>query len=309
MRIAVIGAGGVGGYFGALLARAGHEVAMLARGKHLEAIRQHGIRITGESADAGGSSLIVPIPVSDNPAALAGAELAIVAVKSYSLGEVAPILRDLALNDCVILPLLNGVTAADDLVAAGVPRTQILGGLTVVSAWRSAPGVITHADWQELIKLGELDGSLTERAERIRGAIQSAGIKAIVTEHIVAELWVKFTGLCAMAAACGMARSDVHGIRDRPLGRLLIERAIGEIVAVARAKGIPTAGDQEASTIATIDGVPGTMKPSFLLDLERGGPTELDALSGAVSRFGKETGIPTPIHDTAAAVLQTSRTD
>ncbi|MEO7218565.1 MAG: ketopantoate reductase C-terminal domain-containing protein [Gemmatimonadaceae bacterium] len=109
--------------------------------------------------------------------------------------------------------------------------------------------------------------------------------------------------LCAMAAACGMARSNVAGIRDTSLGHLLIERAVAEIAAVGRAKGVAIPASQEVDIMRGIDALPGTMKPSFLLDIERGGPTELDVLSGAISRFGRATGITTPIHDTAAAVL------
>jgi 2-dehydropantoate 2-reductase len=298
MRIAIIGAGGVGGYFGALLARAGHDVVLYARGENLAAIRADGITIT----DANGS-FTVPIGATNTPDELSGAEFTIVAVKSYSLGEVAPVARDLALNGSVVVPLLNGVEAADDLARAGVPRGQLLGGQTNVSAYKSGPGVIRRALWQERIVVGELDGVLSERATRLVAALREADIEAIATTNIIVELWRKFNMLCAMAAACGMARSNVAGIRDTELGHLLIERAVSEIAAVGRARGVPIPASQEADMMHHIDKLPGTMKPSFLLDVERGGPTELDVLSGAVSRFGRETGIPTPVHDTAAAVL------
>ncbi len=302
MRIAIIGAGGVGGYFAAVLARAGHDVALLARGEHLEAIRARGLTVIRDT-----DSFSSPVGATDKPEELRGAEVAIIAVKSYSLREIAALARTLALDGTAVLPLLNGVQAADDLAADGVPRGNILGGITMVSAFKQAPGVIRRVSWREQIVLGELDGTLSERATRIAAALRQDPIESVATTNIVGELWRKFNMLCAMAAACGMARSDVHGIRDSELGHLLITRAVNEIATVGRAKGVAIPPDQEAETMKRIDALPGGMKPSFLLDLERGGPTELDVLSGAVSRFGKETGTPTPVHDTAAAVLATAR--
>lgn len=298
MRIAILGAGGVGGYFGALLARAGHDVVLYARGANLAAIRANGITIR----DAKGS-FSVPIGATNDATEMAGAAFAIVAVKSYSLSEIAPVARQLALGGATVVPLLNGVEAADDLERAGVPRQQLMGGQTNVSAFKAEPGVIQRALWKERVVVGELDGTLSKRATELVEALRSAGIDAVATTNIAVELWRKFNMLCAMAAACGMARSDVAGIRDTKLGRLLIERAVGEIAAVGRARGVAIPESQEADIMRGIDSLPGTMKPSFLLDVERGGPTELDVLSGAVSRFGRESGVATPVHDTAAAVL------
>jgi len=298
MRLAILGAGGVGGYFGALLARAGHDVVLYARGANLAAIRSNGITIR----DANGE-FTVPIGSTNDPDELSGAEFAIVAVKSYSLAEIAPVARKLALAGTTVLPLLNGVEAADDLERDGVPREQLLGGQTNVSAYKEEPGVIHRALWKERVVLGELNGTLSDRAMSLVEVLRSGGIEAIATTNIAVELWRKFNMLCAMAAACGMARSDVAGIRDTELGHLLIERAVAEIAAVGRARGVAIPQTQERDIMRGIDALPGSMKPSFLLDVERGGPTELDVLSGAVSRFGRLAHIPTPVHDTAAAVL------
>lgn len=298
MRIAILGAGGVGGYFGALLAQAGHDIVLYARGENLNAIREHGITIR----DVNGA-FTVPIGATNDVAELAGASFAIIAVKSYSLKEIAPVARELALGGATIVPLLNGVEAASDLERDGVPRSQLLGGQTNVSAFKAEPGVIQRALWRERVVIGELDGVLSDRVMSLVEVLRSGGIESIATTNIVVELWRKFNMLCAMAAACGMARSDVAGIRDTQLGHLLIERAVGEIAAVGRAKGVALPDSQEADIMRGIEALPGTMKPSFLLDVERGGPTELDVLSGAVSRFGRDTGVPTPVHDTAAAVL------
>lgn len=303
MRIAVLGAGGVGGYFGAVLARAGHDVVLFARGEHLEATKRNGITIR-----TGAESITTPIQATDDPAQLTGAEIVIVAVKSYSLAQIAPVAARLASSGAIVLPLLNGVDIASSLAQCGVPSAQIVGGLTMVSAARIAPGVIQRAPWKERIVLGELEGTVSDRVERIAGVFRSAGIDAVATPEITTELWRKFNMLCAMAAACGLARSNVAAVRDTPLGRLLIQRAVSEIAAVGRALGVAIPEDQEATTMRMIDSVPGSMKPSFLLDLEHGGPTELDVLSGAVSRMGRDTGVATPIHDTAAAALGVSTT-
>ena len=298
MRLAIVGAGGVGGYFGAVLARAGHDVVLYARGDHLAAIRENGITVRDDNG-----SFTVPIGATNSVADLHDAEYVIVAVKSYSLAEIAPVARTLAQAGSVVVPLLNGVEAASGLEAEGVPRDQILGGQTNVSAFKASPGLIQRAIWKERIVVGELGGEVTTRVNTLVQALRSADIDAIASGRIVVDLWRKFNMLCAMAAACGMARSDVGGIRDTMLGNLLIHRAVQEIAAVGRARGVPIPENQETETMAAIEALPPKMKPSFLLDVERGGPTELDVLSGAVSRFGRETGVPTPVHDTAAAVL------
>jgi 2-dehydropantoate 2-reductase len=298
MRIAIIGAGGVGGYYGALLTRAGHDVTVLARGEHLDAIRKSGIVIKDHN-----SNFAVPVKATDNADELRGAEWAMLAVKSYSVPEVAPVIATLARNGTAIVPPLNGVTTAQNLEAAGVPRSQILGATTFMNAHKTAPGMIERLSRRERFAVGELDGTMSARAQAIAQAMQSTGGESLATREIVRELWQKFNMLCACAAACGMARSDLGTIRDTELGRLLIERAVREIAAVARAKHVPIPSNQEEDALAQIAALPASLKPSFVLDVERGGPTELDVLSGAVSKFGRETGVPTPVHDTAAAVL------
>ncbi len=304
MRIAIIGAGGVGGYYGAKLTQAGHDVTLLARGDHLEAIRKNGMVIKDHDR-----TFAVPVNATERAEDLRGAEWAMVAVKSYSLSELGDVIAMLAKDGTAIVPTLNGVTAAEDLEALGVPRAQILGGTTIMNAHKIAPGVIERLSKRERFAVGELDGTMSTRAESIAAAMRSAGDDAVATKEIVLELWMKFNMLCACAAACGMARSELGAVRDTELGRLLIERAVREIAAVARAMRIPIPPNQEEEALARIAALPASLKPSFVLDVERGGPTELDVLSGAVSRFGKQTGVPTPIHDTAAAVLRTLVTD
>lgn len=302
MRIAVLGAGGVGGYYGGLLARAGHEVAMLARGAHLDALRARGLEVRTPEG-----TFTVAVEASDDPRELGAADLAIVAVKNYALQEIVPAAKLLAESGAIVLPLLNGVEAAERLVAAGVPDGQVLGGLTEISAARVGPGIVERRSAFQRVVVGERAGGLSERAERIAAAFREAGADARASADITADLWRKLAFIATMSAACGLARSSVGPIRRAPLGRLLIERALREVLAVARARGVALTGNEEAETLRFIDSLPDPIKPSFLLDLESGGPTEIDDLSGAVSRLGRQAGVETPVHDVATAALSAAR--
>jgi 2-dehydropantoate 2-reductase len=298
MRIVVLGAGGIGGYFGGTLARAGHEVQLLARGMHLDAIRIRGLDVRAPTE----RFTVTPWATAD-PAELGRADLAIVAVKGYSLAEVAPAAKRLADEGATVLPLLNGVNAAEQLAALGVPNDRILGGLAFISVARTAPGVIERRSPFQRIVVGELAGGPSARAEEIAEAFRGAGAEARTSETIHAELWQKFIFITSIAAACGLARSPLGVVRGRPLGRLLIERAVREVAAVARTRGVALPEGEEERTLRAIDELPAPMKPSFLLDLEQGGPNELDILSGTVSRLGRESGVETVVHDTVVAAL------
>ncbi|HZF07808.1 MAG TPA: ketopantoate reductase family protein [Thermoanaerobaculia bacterium] len=305
MKIAILGAGGVGSYFGGTLARTGHPVAFLARGAHLAALREHGLTVR---TPEGSFTVAMPgITASDDPADLQGAELALVAVKSYSLPEIVPAARLLAAAGALVVPLLNGVEAADRLVAGGVPDERVLGGLTQISAVRLAPGVVERrSDFQRII-VGERRGGLSGRAESVAALFREAGAEARASADITADLWRKFIFITSMSAACGLARAPLGPVREAPLGTLLLERAVGEVTAVARALGVALADETEAKVLANMETLPAAMKPSFLLDLEAGGPTEIADLSGAVSRLGRQAGVATPVHDVATAALGVAR--
>lgn len=302
LRVAVLGAGSVGGYYGGALARAGYPVALLARGAHLAAIRAHGLEVrTPEGA------FTVKVEASDDATALGPADVAVVAVKTYSLGEVLPAARLLAERGAAILPLLNGVEAASRLIAGGVPEGSVLGGLTQVSVARIGPGIVERKSPFQNVALGELRGGPSARSARIVEAFRDAGAQARLSEDIVADLWRKFAFIAPMAAACGLARAPIGPVRDAPHGKLLLARAVHEVLAVARARGVRLPEDEDGKILAFMDGLGAGMKPSFLLDLEAGGPNELDDLSGAVARLGREAGIETPVHDTAVAALGVDR--
>jgi 2-dehydropantoate 2-reductase len=199
------------------------------------------------------------------------------------------------------------VDAADRLVAGGVPEAQVLGGLTEISAARVGPGIVERRSSFQRIVVGERAGGLSDRTERIAALFRDAGAEARASADITADLWRKFAFISSMAAACGLARAPIGPIRAAPLGRLLIERAVREVGAVARARGVTVTPEDEEKILGFAFGLPDPMKPSFLLDLESGGPTEIDDLSGAVSRLGREAGVETPVHDVATAALSVTR--
>ncbi len=193
MKIAILGAGGVGGYYGGLLARNGHPVCVLARTSNLAALRERGIEVRMP-----GESFTVPVQASDNVKDFGPVECAVLAVKGYSLAEIAPAATLLAEQGALIVPLLNGVEVVDKLVACGVPRTQMLGGLTAISAVRIGPGIFERRSPFQRVVLGELDGqpkSQPERAQRIAAIVQAfkdVGVEANVSSNITADLWRKF---------------------------------------------------------------------------------------------------------------------
>lgn len=299
MRIAILGAGGVGGYNGALLARAGNEVQLYARGQHLQAIRTSGLGVT----EPDGSTWVAAVGATDDVAALRGAELALVTVKAYDLDAIGPVAADLGKHGATVVPVLNGVEAAERLEQLGVPRQSLLGGLAFVSAERAGPGQVARKSPFNRVVVGELAGGLSDRARAIAGALAAAGIEARASAEMPLELWRKFVFITTIGSCCGLARTSIGPVRAAPMGQALLERATGESVAVGRSMGIGFAADEVTRVLDQVRALPAAMKPSFLLDLERGGKTEIDVLGGAVSRLGHQVGVPTPVHDTAVAAI------
>jgi len=257
-------------------------------------------------------SFTVRVEASDKVKDFSGVDCTLVAVKNYSLAEIAPAAAALAAQSALIVPLLNGVEVVDQLVAHGVPQAQLVGGLTAISVVRTAPGVFERRSPFQRVVLGELAQTEPERMQRIDAIVQAfreAGVDASVSPDITADLWRKFAFIASMAAACGLSRTAIGPLRATPLGHLLIERAVREVINVARARKVAVADDEAERTIKAIDGLPEGMKPSLLIDLEAGRPTEIEDLSGAVSRLGKACSVETPVHDTAAAAIGVAAKD
>jgi len=307
MHVAVLGAGGIGGYYGGLLARAGHKVSLLARGDNLVALQQRGIEVRTPD-----ESFTIQVQASDQVAQLGSVDFAILSVKTYSLPQIATSATMLANNGALILPLLNGVDIAERLIEHGVPEESLLGGLTTVSAERTRPGVFERHGKTQRIVLGEFASLPPSRANgqarqyRVRNiadAFGDAGVETEVSTDIRTDLWRKFAFLAPVAAACGLTRSPIGAVRSTPLGRLLLERAIREVIAVGRARGISLSDDDISHILEFCDTLPDSNKPSLLRDMEADRPTEIDDLSGAVSRMARIVRIDTPIHDTAVVVI------
>jgi 2-dehydropantoate 2-reductase len=233
MKVIVLGTGAVGAYYGGQLARAGHEVTCFARGANLAAIQERGLEVRTPDG-----TFQARVTATDRAEALAAADFAMLAVKSYSLADIAAIARRCAELGTTVVPLLNGVETVERLAGLGVPPAAVIGGLTTISAVRIAPGVVERRSPFQIVVVGEVGGRTSERVDRIAAAFRSAGVDGRASDRIEVELWQKFVFLAALAAACGLARSAVGPLRAERLGRRLLQRAVEEIVAVARARGI-----------------------------------------------------------------------
>jgi len=296
MIIGIVGAGGIGGFYAGLLSRAGHPVRLLARGAQLAAIQQRGLAIRTPD-----ETFVTHPEATDDGTRLVGCDYVFVTVKGYSLPEVGTEVVAAAKAGAAIVPLLNGIDVAERLVALGVPRDAIIGGLVRASLVRTEPGVISRLSPFDLIVVGELDRVARERTVRLANVFAGANIKAVVSDDIVLDLWRKFAFIVTMGVTCGLSRKSIGPVLSTERGRALVSGAIHEIVDVSQGALGPQDEEQIRKDIFAL---PATMKPSFLLDLERGGPTELELLPGTVSRFGRERGVPTPIHDVATAAFE-----
>jgi 2-dehydropantoate 2-reductase len=303
MKIGIVGGGGIGSHYAGILSKAGHEVRLLARGDHLAAIRKDGLHLRTPEGQ-----IDVRPSATDDGRVLEDSEYVLVAVKSYSLKEIAPVLAACGRRGATIVPLLNGVDIAERLEQLGVPISAILGGLAAISVVRTAPGIVERRSPFDRVVVGELGGGLSDRATRLADTLRAAGSDARASSEMPLELWRKFVFIVPMTVACGLSRRTAGAVFATEAGRDLAARAVREIVAVSRAVGVSLSDRDEANTIDALHKLPPAMKPSFLLDLERGGANELDVLAGTVHRLGRMHGVPTPVHDVATAAFTVAST-
>ncbi|MCX7792158.1 MAG: 2-dehydropantoate 2-reductase [Chloroflexaceae bacterium] len=291
MRIAVFGPGGVGGYFGAHLARAGHELHLIGRGAHLEAVRTAGLRVESPKGAFGAR----PASATDDPSSIGPVDLVLVAVKNWQLIEAAPALAPLIGPATVVLPLLNGVEA-HDILAAALGPDHVLGGLCRIIAYIAAPGVIRHVGAEPTIIFGELDNRRSARVEALRAAFSEAGFGAIVPPDIHVAIWEKFMLVCTWSGLGAVTRAPLGVWLRLPGTRALAEAALGEVVVVANARGVAVAPAQVEATLRFLDTLPYESTASMQRDIMEGRPSELEAQNGAVVRLGQAAGVPTPVH-------------
>ncbi len=301
MKVAILGAGAVGGYYGALLARSGHDVTFIARGAHLAALRERGLRVESVHGDFE----ITPAQATDDPATVGPVELVLVTVKSYDLDGAAAAGRPLIGPGTLALPLLNGLDAADRLAAAWGPG-HVLAGLTHISAAVAAPGVIRQVSPVRRITFGERHGHPTSRTERIRDVLAAAGAEIVLTPAVAAALWEKFLFIASISAVCCLARRPMGPVLATPETRQLYVDALREVEAVARARGVALPPDVVERTLRLTEGFGPRTRPSLLAALDAGQRLELEAMSGTVVGYGREAGVPTPVHSVAYAALKPS---
>jgi 2-dehydropantoate 2-reductase len=298
VRVAVIGAGGIGGLYGGLLARAGHEVAFLARGKHLQAMRERGLEIR---SDAFGTFVVHGV-ASDNPADLGQADLVLFTVKTYDLDEAAVAARQVLAPEASLLTFQNGLDAPDQ-VAAVVGKKHVLIGTTGLETTIVEPGVIGHLSPWHFVTVSAFDGPPTARVEQVAELLQSADINTSVAPDGRAALWQKARVLIPMATITAVCRAAIGDIRDLPETQALADTLLAEVAEVARACGYdqPNARARAKELLQTA--APG-MKASMARDFERGHRTELEALTGALLRLADARGVDVPATRTAYALLK-----
>lgn len=299
MRCAVVGAGAVGGYYGAKLAHAGVDVSLVARGAHLEAIAQRGLWVWSPLGDLE----VHPRAVAD-PAAIGPVDLVLYAVKAYHNAAALPLLRPLVGSGTVVLTLQNGVSSPDE-VARVVGADHVLAGPTYIATALRAPGIIEQTGTHRRIVFGELQGGPepSERVRAIAALLAAADIQAEPVADARVPLWEKFTYLAPFAAVTGAARQPAGVVWSTPALRATIDAAFAETEAVARAEGIAIAPDLRDRIRQYMDVLPPATRSSLLIDLQAGNRLELEALAGDVVKRGARLGVPTPIMATLAAVL------
>lgn len=300
MRFAIFGTGGVGGYFGGRLAQAGEDVTFIARGLHLEAIKERGLWVESISGD-----FHIDLALAfDDPKKAGVVDAVIVATKAWQVAEAAQQMGPLIGPQTVVIPLENGVNAPDELSAA-LGREHVLGGLCRISAFIGGPGLIKHVGVQPYLAFGERDptknvgqaGAKSELVERLREVfVRCQGLKVEIPEDIEAAMWDKFVFIAAISGVGAVTRQPLGGFRAVPESRALLVAAMEETTAVARARGVRLPADEVQKTLAFIDNSAPGITASMQKDIMEGKLSELEAQNGAVVRLGRELGVPTPAH-------------
>jgi 2-dehydropantoate 2-reductase len=302
MKIAILGSGAVGGYYGARLARSGHDVTFIARGAHLAAIRDKGLEIRSPAL----GDFVARARAEEDTSRVGVVDLVMVAVKTYDNPTALPLLRPMLGPDTAVLTVQNGVDSPGE-VAAVVGEERTLGGTTYIATALEAPGLIVQTGDHRRIVFGEAFGELprvSERVNRIHEAFAGADIQSYPVGDGRVPIWEKFVFLAALAGFTGAARLPIGPVWGDPFTRAQFLAGCREIEAVARAEGVPVAADVVDRIVPYVDAIPGSMRSSLLIDLQQGKRIEVEALQGTVVRRGAARGVPTPILSTLYSVLK-----
>jgi 2-dehydropantoate 2-reductase len=299
MRIAVVGVGGIGGYFGGKLAAAGHDVHFVTRGGQAAALREQGIAVTSPAGDFA----VAPAAVTDNTADTGEVEAVLLCVKTWQLPAALPALKPLLGADTAVLTLQNGVEAPAE-VADFVGRRAVLPGVARIITYLASPGHVVHVGGAGSLTFGEWDNARSARIERLCAAFELARVPAAVPTDIWADLWAKFLFIVPFGGLGTAADAPVGALRDAPGTRRLLVDGMREVERVAMAAGVDLPVDVVDTTLAFLDAQPADGTTSLHRDIRAGRPSELDALTGAVVRIGARTGTPTPINSLLYEVLR-----
>ena len=301
MKVAVMGAGSIGGYFGGMLARNGHDVTLIARGDHLDNIRRDGLRMDTEAGD-----FVVSCSATDQPADVGHVDLALLTTKTYHNAIAVPSMAPMVSPDTAILCLQNGIDSYQPLLDA-FPDATVLPGAAYIEASRPAPGVVRQSGPVVRIVTGPIRGADPahgQRAEEICAEFLAAGVPAEASDNIAVTLWTKFLFIATMAGTTSLAREYINDLLPRPEWRKIIVGCMEEIERAGRASNVDLAPNIVADTLNYIEAGGAAMRSSMHADLMAGRPMELETLTGAVVRAGEAVGVPTPINDVIYAVLK-----
>jgi 2-dehydropantoate 2-reductase len=299
MRIAIVGAGGVGAGFGAALAKAGADVTFIARGAHLAAMKSQGLKVLSPRGDIH----LVPTQATDNPAEVGPVDVVLFCVKLWDVESAGERIKPMVGPDTAVIPLQNGVDAAERLSPI-LGANAVMGGVAQISAAITGPALIQQVGTFMRMIFGELDGRQSPRGEKLHAMCLKAGFEATVSDAIQTDLWMKFILLATNASIIALARQPVGKLRDDPDIRPIFIAAANEVMAVGRANGVRIPDNAIETVMALTDHLPPPQKPSMALDLERGNRLELPWLGGKVVALGKKLGVPTPTHSLMYAMLK-----
>lgn len=299
MRIAVIGTGGVGGAFGAALAKAGSDVTFLARGAHLQAMRENGLKVLSPRGDIH----LQPTKATDDPASIGEVDVVLFCVKLWDVESAGAAIRPLVGKTTAVIPLQNGIDASERLIPI-LGKDAVMGGVAQISATIAEPGVIRQTGAFMRLTFGELDGRPSARGAAFHTACQAAGFDSVNTSEILVALWEKFVLMGTNSAVAALTRLPFGKLRDDPEVFALFENGFAEVAAVGRARGVKLAPDLEERMVKAMRGFPAEMRPSMAVDLLRGNQLELPWLAGKVVSLGRELGVPTPTFNVMYAALK-----
>ena len=293
MRIAIFGAGAVGGYFGGRLAQAGEDVVFIARGEHLQAMRAHGLRVDSINGDF----VLQSVNATDDPAQAGSVDVILVCVKAWQMTEAMQAMRPMMHPQTFVVPLENGVEAPSQL-AAGLGKEHVLGGLCGLFTFIAEPGHICHVGTDPFIRFGELDNRLSERVERLRLTFDRAsGLTAEIPPDIHVSMWQKFIFITAFGGVGAVTRAPIGVLRGQPGTRQMLEQTIGEIYDVGRARNVALSNNVIGKTMEFMDNLAPDSTASMQRDIMNGRPSELEFQNGAVVRLGQEAGVETPVNN------------